>query len=243
MTLTALILILNLVLLESLLSIDNVAVLAILVKNLPKEQQAKALRYGIIGAYVFRFAALFAVSWLIKIVWLKIAGGLYLLWLAYKGLTPEVDSIEEGQVPKWIGKLGLNQFWMTIIAVELVDFTFSIDNIFAAAAITSTFWIICAGVGIGILSMRFLAQWFIGLMEKYSNLTKAAYVVIFMLGIKLTVPAVLYYCGNTGLYDISTSEFFDMGFSIICIAVFIISILLSKKEDKLESKIKPENYE
>ncbi len=238
MDLTSLVLILNLVFLESLLSIDNIAVLALLVKRLPKEQQAKALKYGIIGAYAFRFAALFAVAWLIQLVYLKIAGGLYLLWLGYKGLTPAVDSIEEGKVPAWIGKLGLSQFWMTVVAVELLDFTFSIDNVFAAAAITPKFWIICVGVGAGILAMRFLAQWFIGLMERYHNLAKAAYVVIFMLGIKLVVPSILHYTTWSESTAWMSGELFDISFSVICIAIFLIGGAMSKPQLPLQSKIK-----
>lgn len=48
-----LLVILNLILIESLLSIDNAAVIATMVMDLPEKQRSKALRYGIIGAYVF----------------------------------------------------------------------------------------------------------------------------------------------------------------------------------------------
>ena len=44
----------NLVLIETLLSIDNAAVLATMVMDLPENQRKRALKYGIIGAYVFR---------------------------------------------------------------------------------------------------------------------------------------------------------------------------------------------
>ena len=46
----ALMIILNLIIIESLLSIDNAAVLATMVMDLPQHQRSKALRYGIIGA-------------------------------------------------------------------------------------------------------------------------------------------------------------------------------------------------
>ncbi len=45
---------LNIVFIEAILSIDNASVLAVMVKKLPEHQQGRALRYGIIGAYVFR---------------------------------------------------------------------------------------------------------------------------------------------------------------------------------------------
>ena len=48
----------NLIIIESLLSVDNAAVLAAMVKDLPTEQRAKALKYGIWGAYIFRGLAM-----------------------------------------------------------------------------------------------------------------------------------------------------------------------------------------
>lgn len=61
-----LLIILNLIVIESLLSVDNAAVLATMVIDLPKHQRARALRYGIIGAYVLRGVCLFLASWLVK---------------------------------------------------------------------------------------------------------------------------------------------------------------------------------
>ena len=43
--------------LEGLLSADNALVMAILVLGLPKREHRKALRYGLIGGFVFRIAA------------------------------------------------------------------------------------------------------------------------------------------------------------------------------------------
>lgn len=78
---SGLIIILNLVLLEIVLSIDNAAVLSTMVNDLPKNQHKKALTYGIVGAYVFRGLALLFAVYLIQLEWLKILGGLYLVYL------------------------------------------------------------------------------------------------------------------------------------------------------------------
>ena len=73
----------SLVLLEGLLSADNALVLAIMVRPLPPLEQRRALRYGIWGAFVFRFIAVILGSYLIRFWWLKVVGGLYLLiWIA-----------------------------------------------------------------------------------------------------------------------------------------------------------------
>ena len=134
----------NLIIIESLLSVDNAAVLATMVMDLPEKQRDKALKYGIIGAYVFRGLAMIFAAFLIKIWWLKPLGGLYLLYLVYdfwKGKqteTTEDDFIDKKS--NWlyratVGSLG--NFWATVALVELMDMAFSIDNVFAADSLHS----------------------------------------------------------------------------------------------------------
>src|SRR3954465_6471778 len=73
-----------LVVLEGLLSADNAMVLAVLVLGLPKPEQRKALRYGILGAFAFRTIATLTAVYLIKLGWVKLAGAAYLLYLAFQ---------------------------------------------------------------------------------------------------------------------------------------------------------------
>lgn len=227
----------TLILLETLLSIDNAVALAILVSPLPEQQRAKALRYGIIGAYAFRGLCLLFAAWLIHIWWLKIIGGAYLVWLAYDYFKK--DSPKDGDVIAsdrgLIGKLApyIGRLWATIIAVELLDITFSIDNIFAAVALTDKLWLIMIGVGIGILAMRFVAQRFVGLMKKYPRLETAAFLVIGLLGLKLLITTGCSFLNNS-VCTVLESETFDIIFSIISVALFALPILeqkMSRKKD------------
>lgn len=224
------IIIINLIILEGLLSIDNAAVLAVMVNHLPEKQRVKALRYGLLGAYVFRGLCLLVASWLIKVIWLKVAGGLYLIYLAIKGLKPHDE--EEGQIKK---KSGLfKTFWGTILMVEIMDLAFSIDNVFAAVALSDKFWVIMVGVGIGILAMRFVAGVFVKLMQKYPTLATSAYIVILLLGIKLVLSGGIHYVpGNFSRYleVIMESHIFDLVFSAVMMLIFFIPLLKRKKEE------------
>ncbi len=187
--------VLNLIIIESLLSVDNAAVLATMVLGLPKDQRSKALRYGILGAYIFRGICLLFAAVLIQIWWFKPLGGIYLLILAAKyffSKKKEPDDplaeIEQGK-KSWLYRktLGLfGPFWATVILIELMDLAFSIDNVIAANAYTNNIILIWVGVFIGILAMRFVAQGFVRLMERYPFLSTCAYLVITLLGLKLT---------------------------------------------------------
>lgn len=73
-----------LIVLEGVLSIDNALVLGLLAKRLPKHLQGKALTYGLVGAFVFRFVAIGTASYLLKWRIVKLLGGGYLVWVAVK---------------------------------------------------------------------------------------------------------------------------------------------------------------
>lgn len=233
---TGIFIILNLIVLESLLSVDNAAVLASMVMDIPQHQRNKALRYGIIGAYACRGLCLFFAAWLVKILWLKILGGLFLLRLAYQFFKPKNDK---DQKDNSISKDGnfiyrnfkniFGVFGTTIILVEVMDLNFSIDNIFAAVAFTPKVGLLCTGVFIGILAMRFVAQGFVKLMEKYSMLESIAFIAIAILGAKLTISGICDYIPNNPITPILNHHLTDIFFSIGILCLFIVPILFKKK--------------
>lgn len=189
---TGLFVVLNLIILECLLSIDNAAVLATMVLDLPEKQRGKALKYGIVGAYVFRGICLVFAAYLIQFLWLKAVGGIFLIWLCAKYFiakkTPEKDDDildkKYNRFYAWLNRY-VGKFWSTVALIEVMDLAFSLDNVFVAVAFTSNIYLIWAGVFIGILAMRFVAQGFVKLLEKFPELTAVAFIVIGILGVKL----------------------------------------------------------
>lgn len=235
----SLLIILNLVLVECLLSIDNIVVLTMMVGVLPPEQRGRALRYGIVGAYFFRFLMLIIASWITALWFLKPVGGIYLLYLTLTYLgkqnTQTVTTDTPGYFKKLLKKLPL--FWRVVIAVELVDLTFSVDNVIAAVAMTDKLWIIYLGVGIGILGMRFIAQYFIKLMYKYPGLKTSAFIVIGVLGIKLCLTLFTHYYPLTTISVILESHTTETFMSILNIIIFVSPIAYTRyKNYKAKSK-------
>jgi YkoY family integral membrane protein len=224
----------NLILIESLLSVDNAAVLATMVMDLPAHERSRALKYGIWGAYFFRGLAMLFASILIQIWWLKPLGGLYLLYLVYdwwKG--KQTENTEDDVIDKqsnWfykmtVGKIG--NFWATVALVEIMDMAFSIDNVFAAVAYTPNIVLVCIGVFIGILAMRFIAQWFVKLMDKYPFLETSAFLVIAILGLKLVTSIYEHFNPDAPITKFLAGEIADTIISITTVAIFFIPILTS----------------
>ncbi|WP_431029296.1 TerC family protein [Lysinibacillus sp. LZ02] len=191
-----------LVFLEGLLAADNAVVMAVMVKHLPREQQKKALFYGLFGAFVFRFIALFLITILAKYWQIQAIGAAYLLFISIKHLydnhfkKDEEDEMKEGKG---------SGFWMTVLKVELADIAFAIDSMLAAVAIAMTlphignvdigginagpFTVMFLGGFVGLIIMRFAAQWFVKVLADYPSLETAAFLIVGWVGVKLAVLA------------------------------------------------------
>ncbi len=196
--------IIQVIFLEGILSIDNAAVLGALVSVLPKEemvpwpgplkslgppvhrllggQRAAALKVGLLGAYLGRGLMLVMANFVIHNPYLKILGAAYLIKLAFENLG-EPESGEEDQVRgKRVQDKG---FWGVVIAVELADLAFSLDNVVAVVALSDNLSIVMFGVFIGIVTMRFAAGIFTWMILREPILKPAAYLVVFNIGAEL----------------------------------------------------------
>lgn len=178
-----------LIILEGLLSADNVLVLAVLVRYLPKEQQRKALLYGLAGAFVFRLAAILLASTIISLWWLQAIGAFYLVWLPIKHFVrhsqgKEVEPIKAG-------------FWRTVFVVEVTDVAFAIDSVLAAVAMVPNkekIWVVYLGAIMGVVILRFAAGFFIRILDKMPHLEHVAYLLVGWVGVKLAMMAAHNYC-------------------------------------------------
>lgn len=170
-----------LIFLEGVLSVDNALVLAILARHLPEKEQKRALTYGLVGAFVFRFIALAMVTYLVKWRWVKFVGGGYLLYIAIKNLVFGENKDELGS------KTNGATFWRTVVAIELTDIAFAVDSILAGVALTNKLWVVFTGGVIGIVMMRFTAALFIKIIEKFPKLEKTAYILVLIIGLKVVI--------------------------------------------------------
>jgi len=173
-----------LVALEGLLSADNALVMAIMVLGLPSRQHKQALRYGLLGGLAFRSLATLLAVYLIRLVWIKLAGGLYLLYLTWNHFHGQ-DAEERHAVPRAKGWLFLTAFWATVVRVELVNLAFSIDSILVAVAMSQKTWVVVIGGILGIIAMRLVVGQLITLVQRYPALVDGAFIIIAWVGIKL----------------------------------------------------------
>jgi len=176
--------ILSLIVIEGLLSVDNLLAIATLASHLPPNQRKLALRLGLAGAYVFRGVALFFVGFIIANAWVKFLGAFYLIHLMaehFSNYAAAHDNDPETKSSK------ARTFWGTVIAIQLLDLSLSVDNVVTAVAMSSEIWVVCTGVFLGLLTLWMFATISLRLVEKFPVLQHAAFLLIGYVGALLLV--------------------------------------------------------
>jgi YkoY family integral membrane protein len=212
-----------LVLLEGLLSADNALVLAILVLGLPRQDQRKALRYGIIGAFAFRILATLLAVQLIAFGWVKLVGAAYLLYLTFKHFFGHGGTAERRSIPQARAAFGLSAFWATVVKVELTDIVFAIDSILVAVAMSSKTWVIIAGGIFGIITMRLVIGQLLAIVRRYPALVDGAFIIIAWVGIKLLIE----YLHLEGLIPFQVNKWMSFGLIVL---IFLASYLYARRQ-------------
>lgn len=177
----------SLVLIEGLLSVDNVLGIAALAKELPPEQQKKTIRLGMIGAYVFRVIALLAVSWLVGNLWVRWMAAGYLVYLMCSHLTKRDGEAHDDTGPRLKSSFGA-----ILAQIALMDLSLSIDNVIAAVALAprdesgmKVMWPIYVGVLFAILALLTITPYAVKLLEKHPILEPTAFILIGFVGFLL----------------------------------------------------------
>ncbi|GLY08911.1 TerC family protein [Pseudobacillus badius] len=222
----------TLVILEGLLSADNALVLAVMVKHLPPKQRKKALFYGLIGAYAFRFIAIGVGVFLIKLWWVKLLGAAYLAWLSIKYFIDKSkgedgeDEAESGLKTEGFLIRLFGTFWGTVVAVEIMDIAFSVDSVLAAFGVSEEIWVLLLGGMLGVLMMRGVAGVFLKLIEKIPELETTAYILIALIALKMAA--------SVAHYEVSHYAFFIV-LVITFLATFVVHRINQRKMTEQEA--------
>lgn len=216
-----------LVALEGLLSADNALVMAIMVLGLPRTQHKNALRYGLVGGFAFRIVATVLAAYLIRVTWVKLVGGLYLLYLTYSHFWGHENAEERRSVPRAKPMLGLSAFWATVVRVEAINLAFSVDSILVAVAMSPKLWVVITGGILGIVAMRMVVGQLILMVQRYPALVDGAFIIIAWVGAKLGLE----YLHTTGLIALEIPQWLSLGLIVV---IFSVAFVYARMEGPAE---------
>lgn len=118
--------VLQIIAIDIMLGGDNAVVIALACRKLPIEQRNKGIFWGVVGAILLRVVMIFFALQLLAVPYLKIVGGLLLLWIGVKLLMPEHDEGHEGID-------GGTTLMAAIKTIVVADAVMSLDNVIAVA--------------------------------------------------------------------------------------------------------------
>jgi YjbE family integral membrane protein len=152
--------VLSIVLIDLSLGGDNALVIALAVRSLPKQQRRIGTMLGAGAAVALRVGLTFVTARLLNIEFLKLAGGLFVLWIAVKVLRDACEPPEAAPSPRRLAQA----IWYIVVA----DITMSTDNILAiAGASKGDPWLMFFGLAVSIPFLVMSSHLLVALMDRF----------------------------------------------------------------------------
>jgi YjbE family integral membrane protein len=173
------------VMIDVVLAGDNAIVVGSLAAGLPAQQRRKVIAIGIAAALILRIIFALLVTQLLQIVGLVLAGGLLLMWVAwrmYRDLHPSkslIDVAGPGDYTSVTGPRPAKSFAAAAWAVALADVSMSLDNVLAVAGASREHpEIMVVGLVLSVALMGIAANFIAKYIERYRWIAYVGLVVI-----------------------------------------------------------------
>jgi len=196
-TLTSLVALITLTILEIVLGVDNIIFIAIVTECLPKEKRAKARSLGLALALVGRIAMVLGVSWLLRLDrglfgalghsfsvkdLILLAGGLFLMYKAVTEVYKTTELKEEEAAPQ--AESASNMIG-AIVQIMIIDMVFAIDSVLTAVGLTSQVVLIIIAMTIAIVVMMLYAGKLADFIHEHPSVKVLALAFLVLVGVLL----------------------------------------------------------
>jgi YjbE family integral membrane protein len=163
----------SIILIDLLLAGDNAVVIAMASRQLPPEQRKKAILYGALAAVLMRVVLTFFVSQLLQVSFVKLVGGVLILWIAAKLFVQEGDGHEEGT-----GKTATS-IWGAVKLILIADATMSLDNMLAVGGAShGSLPLLLFGLAVSVPFVVFTSNLLSKLMDRFPIIVYAGAAVL-----------------------------------------------------------------
>lgn len=150
----------SIVIIDLILAGDNAVVIAMAVRSLPKEQRRKGIILGAGAAVLLRVIITFFIAQLLNIHYVKLLGGVLILWIAVKLFV-------EG-APEDAGERKATSIWQAMKIIVIADITMSLDNMLAVGGAShGNLFLLLFGLGLSIPFIVFTSNLLSMLMDRY----------------------------------------------------------------------------
>ena len=186
---------------------DNAIIIGLIAANFAKDNRRKIIAWGVAAAFIFRIFFAFGANYLLEMPWLKIGGGVLLLWIVNdlrqdffdpkKVRTPQLKSAES------------SSFSSGVFRVIVADTIISLDNVLGVVGAAKDYYhLMIIGLLLSVLLIGTLATYFANYIKENKWLGYVGLLVIMIVAIQLIVG------GFVNLEVLSINEKYEFLFSI-----------------------------
>jgi YjbE family integral membrane protein len=182
---------LEILMIDIVLAGDNAIVVGALAAGLPADQRKRVIMIGVLAALVLRIAFALVVSQILQIVGLVLAGGILLLWVAWKMYRQIRDPNENPGSEEIVGDehSGLRApktFASAAWGVAIADVSMSLDNVLAVAGAAREHpWVLVFGLVLSVILMGVAANLIAKYIERYRWIAWGGLLVILWVALKM----------------------------------------------------------
>ena len=176
---------LQVLMIDVVLAGDNAIVVGALAAGLPPTQRRRVILIGILAALVLRIAFALGVSWLLQLIGLIFAGGILLLWVAWK-MWRELRRGGEAGGSDASGVRPAKSFLAVALSVAVADVSMSLDNVLAVAGAARAHpGILVLGLLLSVALMGIAANLIAGYIERYRWIAYVGLLVILVVAVRM----------------------------------------------------------
>jgi YjbE family integral membrane protein len=200
MTLEQPIILLQIIFIDIVMAADNAIIIGLIAANYSPNNRKKIIAFGVAAAFIFRVIFALSATYLLTIAWMKILGGVLLIWVI-NNLRQDLFVSKKIRSPRLQSKES-KTFGMGVYQVLVADITLSLDNVLGVAgAAKNHFPLLVFGLLLSVVLIGTLASYFATYIKNHRWLGWVGIGIILIVAMQLIVGGL----ANLGVISINES--------------------------------------
>ena len=201
------IILLQIIFIDIVMAADNAIIIGLIAANYSTENRKKIIAFGVAAAFIFRIIFALSATYLLEMAWMKILGGVLLIWVI-NNLRQDLFDPKKIRSPKLKSKES-KTFAMGVYHVLIADITLSLDNVLGVAgAAKNHYGLLLFGLFLSVVLIGTLATYFAKFIKDNKWLGWVGIGIILIVAMQLIVG------GLANLEIISINEKFKSLFHV-----------------------------
>ena len=182
----------QIILIDIVMAADNAIIIGLIAANFAPQNKKKIIAWGVAGAFVFRIFFAFGTDYMLEYAWIKIVGGLLLLWIVYN-IRQDLFGKNKIRSPETKSKEPVS-FRTGVYRILIADITLSFDNVLGVAgAAKEHYLLLLFGLVLSVVLVGALATYFAKFIQDHKWVGYVGLAVILLVAVQLIIGGLMDY--------------------------------------------------